>query len=163
MLPGVLMHSVDTGECGKIFPIPEKKGMGITLYNNSGATTVVGGIYLIQVAQTADAEAQAVAVATTNFRVYTAIALEAVAVAAIGKFQISGLAEVLCDEQSGITAGKWLEVLNGTIVAVEDGAARTTVSIGILKDAVTADEGDANNRIIKTVVLTGEPHTIAAS
>jgi len=163
MLPGVFMHSTDSEECGKIFPIPGGKGMGITAYNNSGATTVVGGIYQIEVAQTVNAEAQVIACETTTFNVYTAIALEAIAALSICKFQISGIAEVLCDEQAGITAGKWLEVLNGALVATEDGAARTTVSLGILRDAVTQDEGDANNRIIKTVILTGEPHTIAAS
>ena len=148
---------------GRMFPIPGKQGTGVYLYNGSGSQISAGQPVMVVYAVTAGQEMKAAAPATSAFVVYTAIALENVADAAMGKFQISGLAEALVDDTSTLAAGRFLEILNaGTYLVDDGGTSRKTTSAAVLKDAVTVGEG-SGSAVTKTVMLIGEPHTISAS
>ena len=156
-------HTAGNDVCGIVFPLPDKKGEGVVAYNVTGSAVVVGQPVLLTYCQTAGREVSAAAPATMAFAVRVGIALEAIAAAAIGKFQISGLAEALVDDTSTLAAGRFLEVLNTGTYLVDDGATtRAATSVGVLKDAVTAAEG-SGSAVLKTVLMLPEGHTIAAS
>jgi len=157
----MITKSVDRSLCGREYPIPEKGGMGITLYNATGAATAIGQPVMITYHQTAGREVQASAIATSAFAAKVAIALEVIASGAIGYFQTSGECEVLVADTAGVTAGKFLEVLGDATSFIEDGAVRTTVSCAVLRDAVASGEG-SGSPVLKTAILIGEQHTIAA-
>lgn len=151
---------VGTEKCGIRYPIPERSGEAITAYNATGSALAKGDVVMLTYSNTSGRELSAATPATSTFPITTAVALAAVSAGSIGKFQITGKASVKCgDGTNAIAAGKFLEVLNGKKYAEEDGASRTTVSLGVLVDAVSAGESAA----LKNVILIGEQHTIAAS
>ena len=154
----LLMHSVNTGVCGHKFPIPEKKGTGITLYNPSGSTISKGVPVVVQVNNTADSEYRAVAAATHAYPVQVAIAMEYVATLKIGKFQLTGKCEALIADAT-IAAGKYLEVINSGVTLIDNGASRTDESAAILVDAQTSGDGV----VLRTVILSDDLHNVEAS
>ena len=156
-------HVAGIDVVGSIFPIPNLRGEGVILYNATGSAIVKGEVVLMGYDDTSGREASAIVAATMAYGVRTAIAMEAIADGAIGRFQISGLAEALVDDTGTLAAGRFLEVLNTGTYLVDDGTTtRNTTSVGVLKDAVTAAEG-GGSAVLKTVMLIPEAHTIAAS
>jgi len=152
------MHSVDNGECGKRFPIPKKRGEGITLYNPSGSTISKGTPVVVQYNNTVNSEYRAVAAATHAYPVQVAIAMDDVATLKIGKFQISGECEALI-EDADIAAGRYLEVINAGTELIDNGASRTDESAAILKDA----QANGDGIVVRTVILVEVPHNVEAS
>jgi len=148
---------------GVIYSMPNKQGEGIKAYNNVGSALVVGSPYLLSYGYVAGRELMAGTPATMNFPVMVGIALEAVAIGAIGSFQISGYCKALVDDTGNLAAGRMLEVLNSATYLTDDGATtRTTTSAAVLVDAVSAGENDGSP-VMKTVYLIGEGHTISGS
>jgi len=151
-------HVAGIDVVGSIFPIPNLRGEGVILYNGTGTAIVVGEPVLIGYGYAAGSEVQAIVAATMAYEVRTAVAMEAIANEAIGRFQISGLAEALVN--GNMSAGEFLEVLNTGTYLVDDGTtARSTTSMAVLKDDIATAEGTC----LKTVLLIPEGHTIAGS
>ena len=146
---------------GTLFDVPPN-GVGITLFNDQASAIALGDV--VVVGYDPDGSngytqgMQALAAATSSFVVFTAVALEAVAVDVIGYFQITGVVDAFVEGTTDVAKGDFLEVLNGENEWKKDGAARTTVS-GAVALAVQA----ADSNVLTSVLLIGESHTIAAA
>lgn len=158
-------HTVGCDECGNIFPIPDKKGEGVTVYNASGGALSEGQVVLIGYDEATGQEVTVDTPATSAFPVRTALVMEnGIADEEIGKVQISGVGKARVLDSSALVVGRALEVLNGATVLSDDGGAvRTTTTAAFLQEAVTEDEDSEETYVLKDVVLVPEQHTIAAS
>lgn len=158
---GKLVNSRDDVQVGIMFNT-EGNGMGISLFNDQATAIALGDIVLVGYDPDGTAGLtqgmQALAPATNTFNVYTAVAMEAVAVDAVGFFQLSGVCDAFIEGTTDVAAGDFLEVLNGENEYKKDGAARTTVSSAIALAAQAA-----NSNVLTSVYKIGEPHTIAAA
>ena len=159
---GSFQHSRDNVQCGVLFNVAGH-GAGITLFNDRATAIDKGEIVLIGYDPDGSAGLtqgmQALDIATSTFVVFTAVALESVAVDAIGYFQISGYcADADVDGTTDVAKGDFLEVLNTADAMIKAGTTRTLGSCAIALEAVTAD---ADTSAI--VYLIGEAHTIEAT
>jgi len=153
----------DKGDCGRVFPLPDKKGMAVTAYNATGSTFAVGQPVLLSPAYGANKELSALAPVTATYQCWVGICLESCAKFKIGKFQTIGIAKCLVADTNTLAVGAGLEVLNaGTYLVTDAATVLSTTCAGFLRDAVTAGEGNGSP-VLKTVVLNGQQHTIAAS
>ena len=159
---GSFQHSRDRNQVGVTFNVPGN-GKGITLFNDRATAIDKGEIVLIGY----DPDGtngllqgmQALDVATSTFVVFTAVALESVAVDAIGYFQVSGYcADADVDGTTDVAKGDFLEVINGADGMIKAGTSRTLGSCAIALEAVTADADTSAE-----VYLIGESHTIEST
>jgi hypothetical protein len=110
--------SVDRKRTGLRFPIPEKRGTGITLYNNVGGRLLPGDIVVVKHSSTAGQEWQGILPATLAVYQYVAVAYEIIEKATIGKFILSGQnVDIFASGKTDITLGGYLEVLNRALSA----------------------------------------------
>ena len=159
---GSFQHSRDNVQCGVMFNVPGN-GLGVTLFNDRAVAIDKGEIVLIGYDPDGSAGLtqgmQALDIATSSFVIYTAVALEAVAVDEIGYFQVSGFcADADVDGTTDVAKGDFLEVLNGADGMIKAGTTRTLGSCAIALEAVVADADTSAE-----VYLIGEPHTIEAT
>ena len=160
---GKLINSRDDVQAGVMFNT-EGNGMGVTLFNDRSDAIVKGEPVLIGY----DVDGndgliegmQCLDIATNSFVIYTAVAMEAVAVDAIGYFQISGVCTyALVDGTSAdVVAGDFLEVINAGTALIYAGTARTLGSC-----AIALASQAANSEVATSCYLFGEPHTIESS
>jgi len=158
---GSFQHSRDNVQAGVTFNVAN--GKGITLFNDTAGAIAKGQIVLI--GYDVDGNdgllegVQCIACATNSFVIYTAVAMEIVAVDAIGYFQVSGVCSyALVDGTADVVAGDFLEVINAGEAMIKAGASRTLGSCAIALGAMATDAGTAT-----PVLLIGEPHTIESS
>ena len=158
---GLRTDSRDKMNAGMVFDVPPN-GVGITLFNDQASVIALGDVVLVGYDPDGTngytQGVQALAPATAAYPVFTAVALEAVAVDAIGYFQISGVVNAFIEGTTDVAAGDFLEVLNGENEWKKDGAARTLVSGAV---ALAAQAADSN--VLTSVLLIGEGHNIAAA
>jgi len=150
---------VDLSQTGIKFDIPEKQGEGITAYNATGSTIALGDVLVLTYGYASGTEVNASTPATnTALFQYVVVAIEAIAAAAIGRFQMSGYCEAYVEGTTDVAAGDFLEALNTKNEFYKDGASRTVNSVARAVDAQAA-----NSNVLVTVFLLGERVNIAAS
>ena len=158
---GKHVNSRDNVQVGIMFNT-EGNGQGISLFNDQASVIALGDVVLIGY----DPDGtngllqgmQALAPATSTFVVYTAIAMESVAVDDVGYFQISGVCQAFIDGTADVVAGDFLEVLNGTNELIKAGTSRTLGSSAIALEAQATD-----SNVLKSIYKFGEAHTIEAT
>ena len=161
---GSFQHSRDNVQVGAMFNVPGN-GRGVTLFNDRVGAIAKGEVVLIGYDPDGSngllQGMQALAVATSSFVVITAVAMEAVAVDAIGYFQISGVCSyALVDGTADVVAGDFLEVINAGTAFIKAGTSRTLGSGAIALGAQATDLGAGT---ATPVYLIGEAHTIEAT
>ena len=140
MLGQYVQGPVTTDLPGRIFTIPQSRGMGITLYNDTGSTIAKGQPMMVGWTSTAGQEVQAIAPATMSSQRLVVIAMEPVAAETVGKFQFEGR----CEDADVYTtaAGDRLQLLNGGTYLVVDGTTgsttHTTATCAMALEANTA-------------------------
>jgi hypothetical protein len=164
MLFPIVQGPVDEARPGIGFNIPDKSGVGVTLYNAAAAAK--GQPFLVVPTVTADQEFTAGAPVTGEYSTVgqrmVVVAMDAYAAGTIGKYQISGICEVLIRDTASATAGHFIRVDNGeTSFETTSGATQTVASVAMLVDAVTSAEG-SGSPVLKTAILLGIPTLITA-
>lgn len=158
-------HTVGCDEPGAIFPIPDKTGEGMAVYNATGGDLSEGEVVLIGYDDDTGQEVTAESPATAAFPVRTAVVLEdGIGDEEIGRVQISGKAKARVSDSGALSAGRCLEVVNGATTLTDDGGtSRSTTTAAILAEDVDADEDSDEAYVLKDVILLPEQHTIAGS
>lgn len=159
---GSFQHSRDRVQVGTMFNVLGN-GLGILLFNDQASAIAKGDVVVVGydpdgtsgLAQGMQAHAPAT---STTIYAYTAIALEAVAVDAVGYFQVSGVCQAFVDGTADVVAGDFLEVLNGTNELIKEGTTKATGSVGI---ALEAQAEDSN--VLISIYKIGERHFIQAT
>lgn len=154
----MFQDTCNTDRCGIEFNIPDKQGTGITAYNNTGAAIAAGDVLLLTDGYQAGKEKLAGVPATNAVYQWVVVALDAIADAAIGRFQKSGYCEAYVEGTTDVAAGDFLEVLNNNNEFKKDGAARTVYSVARAVDAQAT-----NSNVKVTVWLLGDRVNIAGS
>ena len=138
---------------GITFNIPPN-GVGIYLYNpvaiaiGETVTVVFGSTDRQEVASVADG------VASNSVFILSAVALEAVAAEKVGRFQIFGKCQALCEGTTDIAVDDYLEIVTGHNYMTKDGS-YSNDSMAVAKQAYTVAIS-----ALKTVWLMGCPHFI---
>lgn len=137
---------------------------GIVLYNDTGAAVAKGDVLKIGYSTTAAEVAagkalQAQAVATDSVGLTRlVIALEAMAIAAIGYFALEGqVDECNCINSSAITLGQSLKAVNAKDYLALDNATPTAKEAAI---ALEAYAGTTSTEALKSVWLLDRVHTV---
>ena len=149
---------VDLTEEGIAFDIPEKNGIGLTVYNGTGSAMAAGDVAVLTFGYAKGSYLQATTPATSSVYQYIVVALEAIASTAIGRVQVFGECEAFVEGTSAVAAGDFLEVTNAKNEFYKDGSSRSVNSPAIAVDA----QATAGN-VLSTVFLLGDRVIIAAS
>jgi len=159
-MKGMFKDIAGNEACNIRFNIPEKLGEGITAYNDNSAAIAKGDVVMLVPGYLAGKELLAKTAVTRAIYTYTAVAIEAIADAKIGKFQISGECEAFVEGTTDVAAGNTLVVnnTNGNEFVYE---AAAIANITTATAAVSRDAQAAAGNVLTTVVLTGERHLIS--
>ena len=137
------IKSTNNARCGIRFPIPQYRGEGITLYNNTGGELIAGDVVTIIYTGTSGQEVQGIkppAAGIANVLAEMAVAIETIAAGTIGKFLQSGWSVPTMVEGSSadVVAGSYLECISG-IIDFDGTATNTAVTkgTGVTKDTFT--------------------------
>ena len=149
---------VDLAREGIAFDIPEKGGVGLTVYNGTGSAMALGDVAVLTFGYASGSYMKATTPATSSVYQYVVVALEAIASTAIGRVQIIGECEAYVEGTTDVAAGDFLEVTNTKNEFYKDGSSRSTNSAAIAVDAQAT-----NSNVLSTVFLLGERVIIAAS
>lgn len=156
---GKKVNSRDNVQAGVMFNV--SNGQGITLFNDTASPIALGDV--VQIIYDVDGNngllegMQCETPAATAWVTYTAIALEIVAVDAIGFFQVSGVCDAFVEGTSAVAKGDFLEVLDAENELKKEGTVRTANNTAI---ALAAQAAGSN--VLISIYKFGEAHVITS-
>jgi len=147
----------DNTRCGVVFPL-EGGGEGVYLYN-AGSSIAKGSLVGVapEFVSGSFKDMAAIGIITKTYAHRTAVALEVVANATIGLFQLSGPCQMLVLGGSTVAAGSTIKGVASQVYAALDnaGGAVSKNTIGVMQEAYATESA-----ALKNVFLTGELHEV---
>lgn len=134
------------------------------LYNNTGAATVVGDVYMVTFSATLAQSPQVIVCATTTPLRNLVVAVEVVAAGAYGWFAVAGPVNASLEATTDIVAGNFLKLTAATsaLAFIQDGSSETTSSHAIAVLGITTNGVNRpTTSIPNKVYLLGHRATVA--